>query len=170
MGFCLVISPLKISDESPKIPSKSQESGWGFVGTMLYVKLCWDFIVFVKYFIWCIVMMFTYSYTHLHTVSGINIMTLFSFLFQLLCFQENEFSCSLYYAAWHYIFILIKQTVLKLLLIMFELSFICFFWFWQSKHQKHQAFEAELAANSDRIQSVVNMGRSKWISLLNIHF
>jgi spectrin alpha len=30
----------------------------------------------------------------------------------------------------------------------------------QSKHQKHQAFEAELAANSDRIQSVVNMGKN----------
>lgn len=28
----------------------------------------------------------------------------------------------------------------------------------QSKHQKHQAFEAELAANADRIQSVVAMG------------
>lgn len=32
----------------------------------------------------------------------------------------------------------------------------------QAKHQKHQAFEAELAANSDRIQSVVKMGESKW--------
>ena len=31
----------------------------------------------------------------------------------------------------------------------------------QSKHQKHQAFEAELAANSDRIQTVVGMGQSK---------
>lgn len=28
----------------------------------------------------------------------------------------------------------------------------------QSKHQKHQAFEAELAANADRIQSVLAMG------------
>lgn len=28
----------------------------------------------------------------------------------------------------------------------------------QSKHQKHQAFEAELAANADRIQSVLQMG------------
>lgn len=28
----------------------------------------------------------------------------------------------------------------------------------QSKHQKHQAFEAELAANADRIQSVLSMG------------
>jgi spectrin alpha len=30
----------------------------------------------------------------------------------------------------------------------------------QSKHQKHQAFEAELAANSDRIQSVIAMGQN----------
>ncbi len=30
----------------------------------------------------------------------------------------------------------------------------------QSKHQKHQAFEAELAANSDRIQSVLSMGNN----------
>lgn len=30
----------------------------------------------------------------------------------------------------------------------------------QSKHQKHQAFEAELAANSDRIQSVLAMGQN----------
>jgi spectrin alpha len=29
----------------------------------------------------------------------------------------------------------------------------------QSKHQKHQAFEAELAANSDRLGAVVNMGQ-----------
>ena len=29
----------------------------------------------------------------------------------------------------------------------------------QSKHQKHQAFEAELAANADRIESVVGMGK-----------
>ncbi|KAI1305303.1 Spectrin alpha chain [Halotydeus destructor] len=29
----------------------------------------------------------------------------------------------------------------------------------QSKHQKHQAFEAELAANADRIDSVVDMGK-----------
>lgn len=28
----------------------------------------------------------------------------------------------------------------------------------QSKHQKHQAFEAELAANAERIQSVLAMG------------
>lgn len=28
----------------------------------------------------------------------------------------------------------------------------------QSKHQKHQAFEAELAANADRIQSVLANG------------
>jgi spectrin alpha len=32
----------------------------------------------------------------------------------------------------------------------------------QSKHQKHQAFEAELAANSDRLQLVLNMGQSKY--------
>ena len=31
----------------------------------------------------------------------------------------------------------------------------------QAKHQKHQAFEAELSANSDRIQSVIKMGESK---------
>ena len=31
----------------------------------------------------------------------------------------------------------------------------------QAKHQKHQAFEAELAANQDRIQSVIRMGESK---------
>ncbi|KAK9511531.1 hypothetical protein O3M35_000170 [Rhynocoris fuscipes] len=30
----------------------------------------------------------------------------------------------------------------------------------QSKHQKHQAFEAELAANADRIQSVLAMGQN----------
>ncbi|CAB4055755.1 SPTA [Lepeophtheirus salmonis] len=30
----------------------------------------------------------------------------------------------------------------------------------QSKHQKHQAFEAELGANSDRIQSVLSMGQN----------
>lgn len=30
----------------------------------------------------------------------------------------------------------------------------------QSKHQKHQAFEAELAANADRIQSVLSMGQN----------
>ncbi|XP_012266103.2 spectrin alpha chain isoform X2 [Athalia rosae] len=30
----------------------------------------------------------------------------------------------------------------------------------QSKHQKHQAFEAELAANADRIQSVLAMGNN----------
>ncbi|XP_013112769.1 spectrin alpha chain isoform X1 [Stomoxys calcitrans] len=30
----------------------------------------------------------------------------------------------------------------------------------QSKHQKHQAFEAELAANADRIQSVLAMGEN----------
>jgi spectrin alpha len=28
----------------------------------------------------------------------------------------------------------------------------------QAKHQKHQAFEAELSANRDRIKSVLNMG------------
>lgn len=31
----------------------------------------------------------------------------------------------------------------------------------QSKHQKHQAFEAELAANADRLQAVVQMGESR---------
>lgn len=30
----------------------------------------------------------------------------------------------------------------------------------QSKHQKHQAFEAELGANADRIQSVLAMGQN----------
>ncbi|XP_065209601.1 spectrin alpha chain isoform X2 [Planococcus citri] len=30
----------------------------------------------------------------------------------------------------------------------------------QSKHQKHQAFEAELAANADRIQSILGMGQN----------
>merc|ERR1712079_734412 len=30
----------------------------------------------------------------------------------------------------------------------------------QSKHQKHQAFEAELAANAERIQSVLSMGQN----------
>ncbi|XP_064649219.1 spectrin alpha chain-like isoform X2 [Lineus longissimus] len=30
----------------------------------------------------------------------------------------------------------------------------------QSKHQKHQAFEAELAANSERLQMVLNMGQN----------
>ena len=31
----------------------------------------------------------------------------------------------------------------------------------QSKHQKHQAFEAELAAHADRIQGVLNTGKSR---------
>ena len=36
----------------------------------------------------------------------------------------------------------------------------------QAKHQKHQAFEAELAANKDRIGSVIKMGSSKsWLFL-----
>jgi len=30
----------------------------------------------------------------------------------------------------------------------------------QSKHQKHQAFEAELAANADRIESIIAMGKN----------
>lgn len=30
----------------------------------------------------------------------------------------------------------------------------------QSKHQKHQAFEAELHANADRIRGVIDMGNS----------
>lgn len=30
----------------------------------------------------------------------------------------------------------------------------------QSKHQKHQAFEAELAANADRIESIIGMGKN----------
>ena len=36
----------------------------------------------------------------------------------------------------------------------------------QSKHQKHQAFEAELAANADRIQTTIKMGQSEWCILL----
>ena len=39
----------------------------------------------------------------------------------------------------------------------------------QAKHQKHQAFEAELAANSDRISSVLKMGDSKFNVLLNLY-
>ena len=31
----------------------------------------------------------------------------------------------------------------------------------QSKHQKHQAFEAEVAANAERIQAVMAVGQSK---------
>jgi spectrin alpha len=31
--------------------------------------------------------------------------------------------------------------------------------FVQSKHQKHQAFEAELAANADRLQSLLGVGQ-----------
>lgn len=31
----------------------------------------------------------------------------------------------------------------------------------QSKHQKHQAFEAELAAHADRIQGVLSTGKSE---------
>ena len=31
----------------------------------------------------------------------------------------------------------------------------------QAKHQKHQAFEAELVANSDRINTVLKMGESE---------
>lgn len=31
----------------------------------------------------------------------------------------------------------------------------------QNKHQKHQAFEAELAANADRLQSLVATGQSE---------
>lgn len=34
------------------------------------------------------------------------------------------------------------------------------FWCFQSKHQKHQAFEAELHANADRIRGVIDMGNS----------
>lgn len=30
----------------------------------------------------------------------------------------------------------------------------------QSKHQKHQAFEAELQANADRIRGVIDVGNS----------
>lgn len=33
-------------------------------------------------------------------------------------------------------------------------------WYFQSKHQKHQAFEAELHANADRIRGVIDMGNS----------
>lgn len=33
----------------------------------------------------------------------------------------------------------------------------------QSKHQKHQAFEAELAAHADRIQGVLSTGKSKFL-------
>ena len=33
-------------------------------------------------------------------------------------------------------------------------------WCFQSKHQKHQAFEAELHANADRIRGVIDMGNS----------
>ena len=32
----------------------------------------------------------------------------------------------------------------------------------QAKHQKHQAFEAELTANADRIQAVLKMGDSQF--------
>lgn len=35
-----------------------------------------------------------------------------------------------------------------------------FLWCFQSKHQKHQAFEAELHANADRIRGVIDMGNS----------
>lgn len=31
----------------------------------------------------------------------------------------------------------------------------------QAKHQKHQAFQAELDANNDRMQGVIRMGQSK---------
>ncbi len=31
----------------------------------------------------------------------------------------------------------------------------------QSKHQKHQAFEAEIAANAERIQAVMAVGQSE---------
>lgn len=31
----------------------------------------------------------------------------------------------------------------------------------QSKHQKHQAFEAELAANADRIQVIISKFQTK---------
>lgn len=36
----------------------------------------------------------------------------------------------------------------------------------QSKHQKHQAFEAELAANADRLQALLSTGNSKFSSLV----
>lgn len=36
----------------------------------------------------------------------------------------------------------------------------CFLPFPQSKHQKHQAFEAELHANADRIRGVIDTGNS----------
>lgn len=35
----------------------------------------------------------------------------------------------------------------------------------QSKHQKQQAFEAELAANADRIQTLIQAGESKILIL-----
>ena len=38
----------------------------------------------------------------------------------------------------------------------------------QSKHQKHQAFEAELGANADRIQSVLAMGQNLVNVIANI--
>lgn len=36
----------------------------------------------------------------------------------------------------------------------------------QAKHQKHQAFEAELDANRDRMQGVLRMGESKCKNLI----
>lgn len=33
----------------------------------------------------------------------------------------------------------------------------------QSKHQKHQAFEAEVAANAERIQAIMAVGQSEFI-------
>ena len=35
----------------------------------------------------------------------------------------------------------------------------------QNKHQKHQAFEAELAANSERLQALLATGQSKCVQL-----
>lgn len=34
----------------------------------------------------------------------------------------------------------------------------------QAKHQKHQAFEAEMAANQDRVQALLTVGQSKYDS------
>ncbi len=37
----------------------------------------------------------------------------------------------------------------------------------QSKHQKQQAFEAELAANSDRIAQLISAGQSGWFKAID---
>lgn len=50
--------------------------------------------------------------------------------------------------------------ILRLLRVLYMFSSDLLLLVRQSKHQKHQAFEAELHANADRIRGVIDMGNS----------